>query len=132
MGTDGVNPIDFLVLVGESDRQWLEPHYLNPSTTPLGRIRVIVPAHPSDPISLLDACIAFCPRHFRSCPSLRDIESALADVNRLDFHLRPQAVPSAWVQLRQEAAAPIREAKYSGRPISSRLNGERKTSRCID
>lgn len=31
MGADGVNPIDFLVLVGDADRQWFEPHYFDRS-----------------------------------------------------------------------------------------------------
>ena len=29
MGADGVNPIEFLVLVGDADRQWLEPQYFD-------------------------------------------------------------------------------------------------------
>jgi len=102
-GADTVNPIEFLVLVGDADRQWLEPHYFDTSITPIGRVQVIVPAHPDDPDSLLDACIAFCPRHFKSCPSLAEVERALADVDRLDFHLRPHDIPAGWVELRQEA-----------------------------
>ena len=103
MGADGVNPIEFLVLVGEADRQWLEPHYFDTSITPIGALRVIVPASPNDPDALLDACIAFCPRHFSSCPSLAEVESSLGGVDRLDFHLRPEAVPAAWSALREEA-----------------------------
>jgi len=103
MGADGVNPIEFLILVGDADRQWLEPHYFDRSITPIGRLRVIVPARPNDPDSLLDACIAFCPRHFSSCQSLADVESALTDADRLDFDLHPQAIPPAWARLREEA-----------------------------
>ena len=103
MGADGVNPIEFLVLVGDADRQWLEPHYFDSSNLPLGSLRIIVPARPNDPDSLLDACIAFCPQHFRSCPSLAEVEPELADVDRLDFHLHPEAIPAAWVKLREEA-----------------------------
>ena len=40
-GYDGVNPIEFLVLVGDADRQWLEPHYFDGSIVPIGRLRVI-------------------------------------------------------------------------------------------
>jgi len=76
MGADGVNPIEFLVLVGDAGRQWLEPHYFDRSIKPIGRLRAIVPAGPDQPDSLLDACIAFCPRHFRECPSLGEVESA--------------------------------------------------------
>lgn len=103
MGADGVNPIEFLVLVGDADRQWLEPHYFDRSIKPIGKLRVIIPAGPDQPDSLLDACIAFCPRHFRNCPSLGEVESALRDAERLDFHARPQDIPTAWARLRDEA-----------------------------
>ena len=46
MGADGVNPIEFLVLVGDADHQWLEPHYFDRSITPIGGLRVIVPSEP--------------------------------------------------------------------------------------
>ena len=103
MGADGVNPIEFLVLVGDADRQWLEPHYFDMSIKPMGKLKVIVPEGPDQPDSLLDACIAFCPRHFRGCPSLTEVESELRDMNRLDFDARPQDIPTAWVSLREEA-----------------------------
>lgn len=103
MGADGVNPIEFLILVGGADRHWLEPHYIDSSITPIGRVQVIVPARPNAPDSLLDACIAFCPRHFTSCPSLAEVETALADEDRLDFHLDAQGIPAAWARLREEA-----------------------------
>jgi hypothetical protein len=103
MGADGVNPIEFLVLVGGADRQWLEPHYFDPSIRPIGRLRVIVPTGPDHPDALLDACIAFCPRYFRSCPSLTEVESALREADRLDFHARLQEIPAAWSRLRDEA-----------------------------
>lgn len=103
MGADGVNPIEFLVLVGDADRQWLEPHNFDSSIKPIGNLRVIIPAGPNHPDSLLDACIAFCPRHFRSCPSLGEVETALRDVERLDFDACPVAIPTAWARLREEA-----------------------------
>src|SRR5205814_490033 len=103
MGADGVNPIEFFILVGDADRQWLEPHYFDRSIKPIGRLHVIVPAGPDHPDSLIDACVAFCPRHFRSCPSLPEVESALAHEDRLDFDVRPQAIPAAWIRLREEA-----------------------------
>jgi hypothetical protein len=111
MGVDGVNPIEFLILVGDADRQWLEPIYLKTSIGPIGRLRVIVPAGPDDPDALLDACIAFYPEHFRSCPSLTEVQAALEDQDSLDFHLRPQAIPSAWVRLRKEARSPFAALK---------------------
>lgn len=103
MGADGVNPIEFFVLVGESDRQWLEPHYFDRSIDPIGKLGVIIPASPNHPDSLLDACIAFCPRHFKGCPSLGAVEAALRDAERLDFNADPQDIPPAWARLREEA-----------------------------
>jgi hypothetical protein len=103
MGADGVNPIELLLLVGDADRQWLEPHYFDQSIRPLGGLRVIVPAKPDHPDSLVDACIAFYPQHFRSCPSFAEVESAIGGRERLDFHLSPQEIPSAWSRLREEA-----------------------------
>ncbi len=102
-GFDGVNPIEFLILVGDADRQWLEPHYFDESIKPIGRLQSIVPAGPNHPDSLLDACIAFCPRHFRSCPSLAKVESTLQEADRLDFHLGAQEIPKDWPSLREEA-----------------------------
>lgn len=103
MGADGVNPIEFLVLVGDADRQWLEPHYFNSTIRPIGRLRLIVPTGPDHPDALLDACIAFCPRYFKSCPSFVKVEEALRDAEHLDFHAHRHAIPAAWFRLREEA-----------------------------
>jgi hypothetical protein len=103
MGADGVNPIRFMVLVGDADRQWLEPCYIDRSIRPIGRIRVVVPAAPNHADALLDACIAFSPMDFRSCPSLGEVEEQLRDAEHLDFHARPHEIPSAWARLREEA-----------------------------
>lgn len=92
-----------MVLVGESDRQWLEPHYFDPSIVPIGKLKVIVPSGPDHADALLDACIAFCPRHFASCPSLAKVEAAIADAVRLDFHLGSNEIPARWAELREEA-----------------------------
>lgn len=111
LGADGVNPIEFLILVGESDRQWLEPHYFDSAIIPIGRLRVIIPEGPDNPDALLDACIAFCPRYFSACPSLAEVESALRDTERLDFHAEVASIPPSWATLREEA-----------RPVFAALN----------
>jgi hypothetical protein len=110
-GADGVNPIYFIILVGNADRQWLEVKYFDPTMVPIGRIRRIIPEGPDDPASLLDACLAFGPARFRSCPSFTEVEAALRDAEDLDFHLGKSRIPSAWTRLRQEA-----------RPIYERFN----------
>lgn len=103
MGADGVNPIELIILVGDSSRQWLEPHYFNRRLRPLGKLRVIVPAGPYHPDALIDACIAFAPHYFRECPSLTSVASEAAEMERLDFDARPREIPAAWGQLREEA-----------------------------
>jgi hypothetical protein len=111
LGADGVNPIEFLVLVGNADHQWFEPHYFDGSINPIGKLRVIIPAGPDDPNSLLDACIAFCPRHFEGCPSFAKVELALRDKERLDFDSASEEMPKAWITLREEA-----------RPLFAKIN----------
>ncbi len=103
MGADGVNTIEFMILVGDASRQWLEPKYFDKSIKPIGQINNIVPLGPDHPDSLLDACIAFCPRHFRSCPSLQEVENNLHGIKKMDFDATPEIIPPAWEQLREEA-----------------------------
>lgn len=103
MGTDGVNSIDLMILVGEGHRQWLEPHYFSKKILPVGKLQTIIPSAPDHQDALLDACIAFCPIFFKSCPSLAEVESALHEETCLDFDLNPDKIPTAWATLREEA-----------------------------
>jgi hypothetical protein len=103
MGQDGVNPIALQILVGDSDRQWLQPHYFDASIRPLGKLDVIIPAGPYHPDTLIDACIAFFPDPFRECPSFAAVERQVGDTERLDFDLEPDAIPADWAKLREEA-----------------------------
>lgn len=103
MGADGVNHIECLILVGDSSRQWLTPQYLDSAFGPIGRMKVIVPRQPDGFDSLLDACIAFCPWYFTSCPSFGQVELLLKNVDRLDFDARPDEVPKEWETLREQA-----------------------------
>lgn len=107
LGADGVNPIWFLILVGSGDRQWFEPHYFDPSITPLGRIRTIIPESPDSPHALLDACIAFCPGHFERCPSIASVQREAEYLEVLDFDLEAEAIPQHWTELRSEAQSPF-------------------------
>jgi hypothetical protein len=103
IGADGVNPIEMMIMVGEGSRQWLEAHYLDKSLKPIGSVRRIVPEGPDHPNALLDACIAFCPHHFRNCPSYPAVEAALKGAEFLDFDANPKGIPAAWPSLREEA-----------------------------
>jgi hypothetical protein len=100
---DGVNPMETLVLVGNSDRDWLEPRYLQGPSQPLGKLERVILQGPNHPDALLDACLAFRPDLFPGCPSLRAVESQLKDADRLDLQLDPAAIRNAWAKLRDEA-----------------------------
>jgi hypothetical protein len=103
MGSDGVNPIALMILVGDAHRQWLEPHYFDGSIRPLGKLRSIIPDGPNHPDTVLDACIAFFPKPFRRCPSFRAVEAEVRELERLDFDAEPERIPAAWKMLRAEA-----------------------------
>ena len=102
-GADGVNPIQMQIWVGDADRQWLEPYYVDRSIKPLGAIRAIVPEKPDDPVALLDACLVFFPKHFEQCTSFAEAAGSLEGMTRLDFDLEKKAIPAIWPKLREEA-----------------------------
>ena len=102
-GTDGINPILFQILVGDADRQWLEVRYFDKRIKPLSKIGVIIPESPDNPNALMDACIAFYPKHFKSCPLLSQVEREVTGLRRLDFDLGQDSIPEEWKNLRLEA-----------------------------
>jgi len=102
-GADGINPIYLQILVGDSDRQWLEPHYFDDTLKPIGNIRVIIPEGPNHPNSLIDACLAFAPKYFQECSSLEEVKNSLKDFKSLDFDLEKEKIPQSWYNLRKEA-----------------------------
>ncbi len=102
-GSDGINKITLQILVGEGNRQWLEPHYFDKNLAPLGNIQVIIPEGPNHSNSLIDACIAFFPSCFNMCPSIQEVNEELKDVKTLDFSSGKDKIPEKWEQLRQEA-----------------------------
>ena len=102
-GADGLNPIDFQILVGQSDRFWLESHYFDKRIKPIGQIRKIIPTKNNHSDSLIDACIAFAPKLFDGCQSLEKVSEQLKDYKRLDFDLYLERIPELWYELRKEA-----------------------------
>ncbi len=103
MGADGINPIHFQILIGNSDRMWLESRYFDDKFKPIGKIHIIVPKAPDDPNALIDACIAFAPDLFEGLPSMKETKEILAEHTRLDFGLRADEIPDIWKTLRKEA-----------------------------
>jgi len=102
LGTDGINPIDLQIWVGDADRQWYEAHYFNTKLKPIGKINKIIPKAPDDKNVLLDCCIAFMPLYFEKCPSLNKIIEKLKTYSLLDFDINKN-IPFEWQQLRKEA-----------------------------
>ena len=102
-GYDGLNPIYLQILVGDSDRQWLEPVYFDKTVGPMGKISTIIPEKPNSDDSIIDACLAFAPRLFLECPSIGLVSDMMRNFNRLDFNLDKNHIPSEWFELREEA-----------------------------
>lgn len=101
-GSDGVNPIETLILVGEADRTWLEGRYFVSGRGPIGQVKTMVPAEPGALDALLDACLVFHPDPFRECPSFETVIDQIGTTDHLDFHLW-SAIPTAWPALREQA-----------------------------
>ena len=100
-GTPEYNTNLFVILQGENDRQWLESKYIHQEIKPLGKIQVVIPQDPEGENVLLDACIAFAPKFFESCPSLNLVKSVIPDDTHLDFNMN--GLPENWDNLREEA-----------------------------
>lgn len=101
MGADGVNPIDYILAVGTSDRMWFELRDFRKHRQ-VGDIKVTVPAGPHDPNALIDAVLAFDLGRFDQCPSFAAVRGELDGVERLDFD-RATNIPPSWASLREEA-----------------------------
>ena len=102
-GYDGLNPIHLQILVGDSDRQWLEPVYFDKTVGPMGKISTIIPEKPNSDDSIIDACLAFAPRLFLECPSIGVVSEMMRNFHRLDFDLDKNHIPNEWFELREEA-----------------------------
>ena len=127
-GADGINPIKLQIWVGDSDRQWLEPHYVDTNIRPLGAVKCLIPEGPDHPHALIDACIAFYPKCFRECATLPVVESLLRDVERLDFDLGEDDIPKEWQQLRREAWPLFRKLDiFEGRLLPVKIMEEQES-----
>ena len=108
-GTCEYNTNLFFIIVGDGNRQWFECKYITKTQNPIGKIYAIIPEGPAHPNALLDACIAFAPDFFESCPTLDEVKSSIPDdQTKLDFDMGK--IPEKWSQLREEAR-PIYDKK---------------------
>lgn len=103
MGSDGVSPVEFMILVGVGSRMWMEPSYHNRALTPLGNVRTIIPEGPTSPDAVLDACLAFAPEYFAACPSMAAVRAEVGTREQLDFDGGTERVAPSWRALREEA-----------------------------
>lgn len=103
MGSDGISDVYLQIWQGEANRQWLEPKYFSEDFSPLGQINVLIPEGPDHKNALIDACIAFAPKLFSTCPTLAIVSKKLANEGKLDFDLENDKIPKEWKQLREEA-----------------------------
>jgi hypothetical protein len=104
-GFDGINSVYLNILVGTSDREWLERMDIKPSKNtqkPVWDINVIIPDPDNYANSLIDACIAFAPHLFRDCPELKNVAREIGTNTRIDFTDKSQ-IPSSWISLRRQA-----------------------------
>jgi pyruvate formate-lyase activating enzyme-like uncharacterized protein len=104
-GNDGVNSIYLGILVGTSDRQWLEPVQIKQSKNvvkPVWDIGVIIPDPDNYQNSLIDACIAFAPHLFMNCTELENVKKEIGKSTRIDFTDKSQ-IPKSWNSLRRQA-----------------------------
>ena len=101
MGSDGVNPVEFIILEGGGSRMWFEARRFGPRDR-FSRVRAMVPAGPNDPNALIDAVLAFDLGRFAECSSFAAVRDQLEGVDRLDFD-QDVNIPAAWPALREEA-----------------------------
>ena len=101
MGSDGVNPVEFIILEGGGNRMWFEARHFRPHNR-VSRVRAMVPAGARDPNALIDAVLAFDLGRFADCPSFAAVREQLEGVDRLDFD-QDINIPAAWPALREEA-----------------------------
>ena len=102
-GYDGLNPIKAIIVVGNSDRQWLQAIDIHKKSKTLGKIQTIIPQGPDDPDSIIDAIIAFAPDYFLNCPSFEQVSKDCQHLSVLDFDLSLDKIPKSWFSLREEA-----------------------------
>ena len=103
VGSKGVSPILFQILVGGADRQWFEVQYFDKSIKPLANLKRVIPERPDHEDALLDCCIAFYPKYFERCPSFATVPKKVKGFRRLDFYRGMEEVPEEWAALREEA-----------------------------
>ena len=75
LGSDGINPISLQILIGTSNREWLEAKYFDKNFSSLSGITHMVPKSPTNDENIIDGLIIFAPQLFEeSCDLLKDAQ----------------------------------------------------------
>ena len=107
-GTDGVNRIDLLMLIGNSGRQWIELLENRFSNNPISNVKRIVPSAPDQKNSILDAIVLFCPELFSENILYTDFVNQLNDIEFIDFEA-DKNVPKDWETYRSSFIPIVKE-----------------------
>jgi hypothetical protein len=121
---DGAGSPRLIVLVGASDRQWLEATASAPDARRLPGVRSLVPEGPDHPDRPLDALIAFDNGPLVGTPELAAVEALLETSGGrcavVDLHLGPPALREAWRALRRKARPIYRHVPVAEMPLDLR------------
>ena len=71
LGADGINPIAFQILIGNSSREWLEPKYFDKKFNSISGITHIVPFNPTDDENIIDGIIIFPQLFEEKCSTIK-------------------------------------------------------------
>ena len=121
-GSDGINPIDLIIGVGTSDREWLEPLFASKESQ-FG-IKAMIPNPDSYSNTIIDACIAFAPSLFNKCGLLKQVSDELGGITKLDF-TNKDSIPSSWDALRFQAKPVFEKISVFESPINE-IRGREK------
>jgi hypothetical protein len=124
-GYDGLNPINAIIVVGNSSRQWLQAIEIDKKSKTLGKIKTIIPRGPDDPDSIIDAIIAFTPDYFLKCDSFEQVSKDCQHLSVLDFDLFLDKIPKSWFSLREEAKKIIPSIGVFKAPFTSVIIGDK-------
>ena len=111
LGADGINPIGFQILVGTSDREWLEPKYFDDRFKSISGITHMVPLRPTNDENIIDGIIIFAPQLFmKNCDLLKDAFKYFADLGKKRIDMSEDQ-PEFWGELVNQAQPAFQKIK---------------------
>ena len=124
LGSDGINPIGFQILVGNADREWLEVKYFDEHFQSIAGITHMVPLRPINDENIINGIIMFGPQLFmQDCDLLKDAFKHFKDLGKKKIDMGIDQ-PDFWNELVDQAQSKFQNINlYSAdikdlRPIS--------------